>query len=107
MWPFKASKRRTVRSLAEQVEKLTAELEAERKVNEGLQRGIILACDPRNTAAERVEEAIQRAAVDPDAPVIQMPDGEYVAPAAYDWERLAHDMLGAEEDEPGGASGSW
>lgn len=93
--------------LTQQVADLTERLAAERKVNDGLQKGIILACDPRSASADRVVEVMEQAATDVDAAVVQAPDGEYIAPEAYNWERLAWDIYDNEQGSQGGASGSW
>ncbi len=85
MWPFTARTRRTVRSLAKQVEELTEALENERSLNEQLRDGLIQVAR-REITPETVQKAIEAA-------VVQMPDGEFVAAAQYDWERLAHDMF--------------
>lgn len=92
---FKGRTRRTVRSMAEQVAELTQALEFERSLNEQLRNGLI-ECARREITPETVQKAIEDT-------VIQMPDGEFVALAAYDWDRLAQDM----GDETGGASGTW
>lgn len=89
--------RRTVRSLAKQVEELTDALEFERSLNEQLRNGLV-ECAGREITPETVQKAIE-------ASVVQMPDGEFVAPAAFDWDRLARDI--EEADGQGGASGSW
>lgn len=89
---FKGRTRRTVRSLAAQVAKLTELLENERSINEQLIQGLV-DCARREITPETVQQAIEDA-------VIQMPDGEYVAPMSYNWEKLAHDMK--DHDERGG-----
>lgn len=86
------------------IDNLTAELDAERAISEGLRKGLVMAVDPFNMSGERIEAMMSDAATDPDSPVVQMPDGEYIAPGSYDWERLARDII---DTEQGGASGEW
>lgn len=81
------SKRRTIRQMSHAIMDLHDQLDAERKITDSLQRALVAAVDPNR-----------------DDPFVIMPDGEPVAPEAYDWERLAHDIW---DNETGGASGSW
>lgn len=84
-------KRNTLRRLADAHVKLVGELEAEQAINAGLRKALVIAADPYNASADRVQELIDRAH-DADEQIVQAPDGEYIAPEAFDWERLAHDM---------------
>lgn len=99
-------KSRTIRDLSAVVNALEDDLAAERKITDSLQKALALTADPKNYSAERVDDLIRKARMDADAPVVQAPDGEYIAPASYDWERLAHDIYDTYGDQ-GGASGEW
>ncbi len=77
---FKGRKtRREIRvdlgNLAREVVRLERELAFERSLGDTY----------RKIAPETIQKAIE-------ASVVQMPDGEFIAPAAYDWDRLARDM---------------
>ncbi len=79
---FKGHTRWSVISLSKQVADLTRELEFERALARKLATDLL--------AATKVTPAVVQEAI--EAAVIQMPDGEFIAPAAYDWDRLARDM---------------
>lgn len=95
---------RTIQRMGREIAALELELAAERKITDSLQKALVVAADPSRAYEDAVEEAIAVAATDYDAPVVQAPDGEYIAPGSYDFERLAHEMW---DNETGGSSGAW
>lgn len=103
---YRRSKKARLASLIAATERLEMELEAERAISTQLQAALRLAMDPNQTVTERIDELIERASTDMDATVVQAPDGEFIAPQAFDWERLAHDIYDS-ETETGGAGGTW
>ncbi len=66
--------------LAREVVRLERELVFERSLSDSYREAL-----RRSITPGAVQEAIE-------ASVIQMPDGEYIASAAFDWDRLARDM---------------
>lgn len=98
------NKRRTIKRMSADIIKLIDENEAKDYAISGLQKALAYAADPFNMIS--AQEAVERATA-ADAPVVQMPDGEYVAPGSYQWEKLAQDIIDFEERQQGGASESW
>lgn len=90
MHRFTGRIRRTVNSLAEQVARLTDELELERSLNEQLRTALI--DKTRAQIDESAIEAAMRAHLPADA--IDL-GGEVVLPKAVDWDRWAEGL-----DEP-------
>lgn len=106
---FKGHTQRTVNSLAAQVAELAQALEFERSLNEQLRNGMLQVAR-REIAIPAFEQPLGNEDLaeiygTDEPPVIQMPDGEYVAPAAFDFERLAQAIM--EDGDTGGASGTW
>lgn len=105
-------KARAIRSLMRTINQIEHEVAAEIAINEGLRKALVLAMDPNGHSAEAVQKVID-AADDANAEIVKAPDGEFIAPAAYDWERLAHEMRDHYRDgfkrpeDQGGASSSW
>jgi hypothetical protein len=99
-------KRRTIRRMERAIHELTSDLAAEQAINESLRKALVVASDPARWTSIEIDPSV----AGDDAGItirgiIQMPDGEYVAPSAYDWDTLARDIIAA--DETGGASGEW
>lgn len=110
--------------------RLQQELDAERAITASLRTALVTAVDPakwqvpfnldeyhdqtapdhrlgndhpvRITGDYDVEQQMRREAL--AAGLIQLPDGEWVAPHAVDWDRAAQAWI---DDTQGGASGQW
>lgn len=98
--------KRTIRRLERALVQAESDLAVERRMNESLRYSLQCAVN-RYAAQDYAIEDVQDAA----AVIVQAPDGEFIAPAAFDWDRLAHDIVrdyyNQFGDDQGGASGSW
>lgn len=98
-------KARTIARMAAEITRLQHECDAKDAAIGSLQKGLAYAADPFNMVS--AYQQVERAALD-EPVIVSFPDaaGEPIVPAAYDWERLAQDIIDA-ENEQGGASGEW